>query len=203
MKTKVYKNEEKGIPERKSFSPGALTAPLPPALVTVGDEEDANVLTVAWTGTICSNPPMCYISVRPERHSYDIIKRNMEFVINLTTEDMAFATDWCGVRSGKDYNKFEEMKLTPGKAKAVSAPIIEESPLCIECRVKEIVSLGSHDIFIAEVLNVKADEKYMDKESGKFELDRSNPLVYLHGGYYGLGEKIGKFGWSVEKKKKQ
>ena len=113
---------------------------------------------------------MCYISVRPERHSYPILKRNMEFVINLTTRDMAFATDWCGVRSGRDYNKFQEMKLTPGKAKMVSAPIIEESPLCIECRVKEIISLGSHDMFIADVVNVKADDKYLNKETGKCEL---------------------------------
>ena len=188
---------------KQDWKPGTMIYPLPAVLVSCGStEEDYNVLTVAWTGTICSNPPMCYISVRPERHSYDIIKRNMEFVINLTTEDMAFATDWCGVRSGKDYNKFEEMHLTPGKAKAVSAPIIEESPLCIECRVKEIVSLGSHDMFIADVLNVKADEKYMNKETGKFELSDADPLVYLHGGYYGLGKKIGKFGWSAEKKKK-
>lgn len=188
---------------KQDWKPGTMIYPLPAVLVSCGStEEEYNILTVAWTGTICSNPPMCYISVRPERHSYDIIKRNMEFVINLTTEDMAFATDWCGVRSGKDYNKFEEMHLTPGKAKTVCAPIIEESPLCIECRVKEIVSLGSHDMFIADVLNVKADEKYMNEETGKFELSDAGPLVYLHGGYYGLGEKIGKFGWSVEKKKK-
>ena len=189
---------------KQDWKPGTMIYPLPAILVSCGSsEEEYNIITVAWTGTICTNPPMCYISVRPERHSYDIIKRNMEFVINLTTEDMAFATDWCGVRSGKDYNKFAEMKLTPGKAKTVSAPIIEESPLSIECRVKEIVSLGSHDMFIAEVLHVQADERYMDKETGKFELDKSNPLVYLHGGYYGLGDKKGKFGWSVEKKKKQ
>jgi flavin reductase (DIM6/NTAB) family NADH-FMN oxidoreductase RutF len=188
---------------KEDWKPGTMIYPLPAVLVSCGSTpEEYNVLTVAWTGTICTNPPMCYISVRPERHSYDIIKRNMEFVINLTTEDMAFATDWCGVRSGKDYNKFEEMHLTPGKAKAVSAPIIEESPLCIECRVKEIVSLGSHDMFIADVLNVKADQKYMNKETGKFELADADLLVYLHGGYYGLGKKIGKFGWSVEKKKK-
>ena len=188
---------------KQDWKPGTMIYPLPAVLVSCGSSpEEYNVVTIAWTGTICTNPPMCYISVRPERHSYDIIKRNMEFVINLTTEDMAFATDWCGVRSGKDYNKFEEMKLTPGKAKCVSAPIIEESPLCIECRVKEIVSLGSHDMFIADVLNVKADEKYMNPETGMFELSDADTLVYLHGGYYGLGEKIGKFGWSVEKKKK-
>lgn len=124
----------------------------------------------------------------------------MEFVINLTTEDMAFATDWCGVRSGRDYNKFDEMKLTPGKASVVNAPLVEESPLCIECRVKEIVSLGSHDMFIADVVNIRADERFLNPETGKFELSESYPLVYLHGAYYGLGKKIGKFGWSVEKK---
>ena len=157
---------------------------------------------MAGVGPFCPNPPMCYISVRPERHSYPILKKNMEFVINLTTKDMAFATDWCGVRSGKDFNKFQEMGLTPGKAAMVKAPIIEESPLCIECRVKEIVSLGSHDMFIADVVNVKADTRYLDDATGKFDLGQSNLLVYAHGGYYELGEKIGKFGWSVEKKKK-
>ena len=175
--------------------------PLPAVLVSCGScEEEYNLITVAWTGTLCTNPPMCYVSIRPERHSYDIIKRNMEFVINLTTEDMAYATDWCGVRSGRDYNKFEEMRLTPGKASVVNAPVVEESPLCIECWVKEIVSLGSHHMFVADVVNVRADEKLLNPETGKFELDESHPLVYLHGAYYGLGKKIGKFGWSVQKK---
>jgi hypothetical protein len=127
----------------------------------------------------------------------------MEFVINLTTKDMAYATDWCGVRSGKDYNKFEEMKLTPGKAEVVKAPIVEESPVSIECRVKEIIPLGSHHMFVAEVVNVQADDCYLDKDSGRFELASADPLVYLHGGYFELGEKIGKFGWSVEKKRKK
>ena len=170
---------------KEDWKPGTMIYPLPAVLVSCG----------------CTNPPMCYISVRPERHSYDIIKRNMEFVINLTTKDMARATDWCGVRSGKNYNKFEEMKLTPGKSTVVSAPLIEESPLCIECRVKEIVALGSHDMFIADVVNVRADTSRLNTETGKLELAESNLLVYVHGGYYGLGEKIGKFGWSVEKKK--
>lgn len=176
--------------------------PLPALLVSCGSSpEDYNLLTVAWAGTICTNPAMCYISIRPERHSYELIKKNMEFVINLTTEEMAYATDWCGVKSGRDYRKFEEMHLTAGKARTVAAPIVEESPLNIECRVKEIVSLGSHDMFIAEVLNVKADERYLDAQTGKWSLDAASPLVYLHGAYYGLGKKIGKFGWSVEKKK--
>ncbi|WP_294585957.1 flavin reductase family protein [uncultured Phocaeicola sp.] len=187
---------------KQDWKPGTMIYPLPAVLVSCGSyEEEYNIITVAWVGTLCTNPPMCYISVRPERHSYPILKKNMEFVINLTTKDMAFATDWCGVRSGKDFNKFREMGLTPGKAAMVQAPIIEESPLCIECRVKEIVSLGSHDMFIADVVNVKADTKYLDTATGKFELSRSNLLVYAHGGYYELGEKIGKFGWSVEKKK--
>ena len=174
---------------KQDWKPGTMIYPLPAVLVSCGStEEEYNIITVAWAGTICTNPPMCYISVRPERHSYPILKRNMEFVINLTT---------------RDYNKFQEMKLTPGKAKMVSAPIIEESPLCIECRVKEIISLGSHDMFIADVVNVKADDKYLNKETGKFELAESNPLVYVHGGYFDLGTKIGKFGWSVEKKKKE
>lgn len=184
------------------WKPGTMIYPLPAVLVSCGScPEEYNLITIAWVGTICTNPPMCYISVRPERHSYEIIKKNMEFVINLTTKDLSYATDWCGVRSGSKFNKFEEMKLTPGKAKMVSCPIVEEAPLNIECRVKEIISLGSHDMFIAEVLNVKADDSLIDKETGKFELDKSNPLVYLHGNYYNLGDKIGKFGWSVEKKK--
>ena len=188
---------------REYWRPSNMLYPVPAVMISCADEEGrSNIMTAAWAGTICSDPVMVSVSIRPERYSHDVIARTGEFVINLTTEEMAYATDWCGVRSGKDYNKFDEMHLTPGKAKAVSAPIVEESPLCIECRVKEIVSLGSHDMFIADVLNVKADEKYMNPETGKFELSDANPLVYLHGGYYGLGKKIGKFGWSVEKKKK-
>jgi len=186
---------------RVDWKPGTMIYPLPAVLISCGNiESEYNLFTVAWTGTICSNPPMCYISVRPERYSYDIIKKNMEFVINLTTKDLAFPTDWCGVRSGRDYRKFEEMKLTPGKCSFVKAPLVEESPLCIECRVKEIISLGSHDMFIADVVNIRVDDKYM-MENGKFDLTGSNPLVYVHGGYFELGDKIGKFGWSVEKKK--
>jgi flavin reductase (DIM6/NTAB) family NADH-FMN oxidoreductase RutF len=176
--------------------------PLPAVLVSCGSEvEEYNLITLAWVGTICSEPPMCYISVRPERHSYGIIKRTMEFVINLTTEEMAFATDWCGVRSGRKFDKFKEMKLTPEKSTLVQAPSVKESPLCIECRVKEIISLGSHDMFIADVVNVRADDRYLNPETGKFELTQAHPLVYAHGNYFGMGELIGKFGWSVEKKK--
>ena len=165
---------------KHNWKPGTMIYPLPAVLVSCGaTPEEYNLFTVAWTGTVCTNPPMCYISVRPERYSYPIIRRQGEFVINLTTEDLAFATDWCGVRSGRDYRK------------------------CIECRVKEIVPLGSHDLFLAEVVNVQADDRYLNPETGKFELDRANPLVYTHGEYFGLGKKIGKFGWSVEKKKKK
>ena len=185
------------------WKPGTMIYPIPAALITCGDfDGEYNVLTVAWMGTICSNPPMCYISVRPERHSYPLIKDNMEFVINLTTKDLAFETDWCGVRSGKDYDKFKEMKLTPSKAQMVKAPIIEESPINIECKVKEIVHLGSHDMFIAEVVNVLADDKYLNPETGAFKLQDANLLVYSHGNYYETGNQIGKFGWSVQKKKK-
>lgn len=187
---------------KHDWKPGTMIYPLPAVLVSCGStEEEYNIITIAWVGTICTNPPMCYISVRPERHSYAILKKNMEFVINLTTKNLAYVTDWCGVRSGKNYNKFKEMKLTPGKASVVKAPIIEESPLCIECRVKEIISLGSHHMFIAQVVNVKADDNYLNTKNGKLELDQAFPLVYVHGNYYSLGNKIGKFGWAVEKKK--
>ena len=185
---------------KEDWKPGTLIYPLPAVLVSCGSTpEEYNILTVAWTGTICTNPPMCYISVRPERHSYDIIRRNMEFVINLTTERLARATDWCGVRSGKDYNKFSEMNLTPGQCSVVKCPLIEESPLSIECRVKEVLALGSHHMFIADVVNVHADKQNLDPTTGAFDLAAARPLVYVHGGYYGLGDKIGKFGWSVKK----
>ena len=162
-----------------------------------------NLITVAWVGTICTNPPMCYISVRPERHSYPILRKQMEFVINLTTRSMAFATDWCGVNSGRDHHKFEEMQLTPGKASMVLAPIVEESPMAIECRVKEVMALGSHDMFIADVVNVQADERFIDPETGAFDMQRAELLAYAHGHYYELGNLIGKFGWSVQKKRRK
>lgn len=189
---------------KQDWKPGTMIYPLPAVLVSCGASDDEyNLTTVAWVGTICTNPPMCYISLRPERHSHAIISKEMEFVINLTTKDMAFATDWCGVRSGRDYHKFKEMKLTPGKCTVVKAPLIEESPLCIECKVKEIVRLGSHDMFIADVVNVRAEEDHLNATTGKLELAETNPLVYVHGNYYELGDKIGKFGWSVQKKKKR
>ena len=189
---------------KQQWKPGTLIYPLPAVLISCGEtEEEYNMLTVAWVGTICTNPAMCYISVRPERHSYDIIKRTKSFVINLTNEDMARATDWCGVRSGKDYNKFQEMHLTPQKAQKVSAPIILESPLSIECEVIEIKELGSHHMFIANVVNVQADERYIDPATDEFRLSDAKLIAYSHGHYYKLGEEIGKFGWSVRKNKKK
>lgn len=187
---------------KQDWKPGTLVYPVPAVLVSCGaTPEEYNLLTIAWTGTICTNPAMCYISVRPERHSYELIKRTREFVINLTTESMAKATDWCGVRSGRDFNKWKETGLTPAPGSVVACPVVKESPLSIECRVKEIIPLGSHDMFIAEVVNIQIDEQYLDPTTAKFELDASHPLAYLHGAYYSLGEKIGKFGFSVEKKK--
>ena len=152
--------------------------------------------------TVCSDPAMVYISVRESRHSYDIIRESGEFVINLTTEELARATDVCGVKSGRDIDKFKEMNLTPVPSKYVSAPSIAESPVNIECRVKQIIPLGTHDMFLAEVLGVTADMDYMD-EDGHFDLSASRPLVYSHGGYYAQGRKLGKFGFSVEKKIKK
>ncbi|MDM8158254.1 flavin reductase family protein [Labilibaculum sp. K2S] len=186
---------------KQHWKPGTMVYPLPAVMVSCGSTpENYNIITIAWTGTICSDPAMCYISVRKNRHSYNIIKESGEFVINLTTKDLAYATDWCGVKSGKDFDKFKEMKLTPGKSKEISAPIIEESPLSIECKVTKIVELGSHDMFMAEVVNVQADERYIN-EKGEFSLAKSGPLVYSHGHYFELGELIGRFGYSVMKKK--
>ena len=187
---------------KQNWRPGTMIYPLPAILVSCGSSpEEWNVLTASWTGTICSDPAMCYVSIRPERHSYDIVKRNMEFTLNLTTVELAKATDWCGVRSGRDYNKFEEMNITPIKGVKVNAPYIDESPIAIECRVKDIIKLGTHDMFIAEVLNVIADDKYIDPESGAFDMKKADLLVYAHGGYYTMGELIGTFGWTVKKKK--
>ena len=185
------------------WKPGNMVYPLPAVMVSCGKtQKTQNIITISWTGTINTNPPMCYISIRKERHSYDIIKAEKEFVINITTEDLAFATDWCGVKSGKDFDKFKEMKLTPSKASVVGVPIIEESPVNIECRVKDVIPLGSHDMFIAEIVAVTVDERYLDKTTDAFDLRQTNPIAYLHGNYYKLGEKIGRFGYSVRKQKK-
>ena len=186
---------------KESWKPGTMIYPLPAVLVGCGDAPDNwNLLTVAWTGTVCTDPPMCYVSVRPERHSYGIIRRTGEFVINLTTRSLARAADWCGVRSGRDYDKFREMGLTPGKALKVAAPIVEESPVSIECRVRQVLELGTHDMFLAEVVAVQVDADYIDPATGRFCLERACPIVYSHGEYFVLGEALGHFGWSVRKK---
>ena len=183
------------------WKPGTFIYPIPAVMVTSGTMEKSNIITVAWTGILNTNPAMCYISVRPERYSYNLIKESGEFVINLTNEKLAYATDWCGVRSGKDYDKFKEMKLTKEKANHVKCPIIKESPVAIECKVKEIRELGSHHMFLAEVLSIDADEKYID-EKGAFDISKCDLIAYANGGYYSLNEKIGKFGYSVQKKNK-
>ncbi len=186
---------------KQSWKPGNMLYPLPVVMVSVADKEGRpNILTIAWTGTICSDPPMVSISVRPERYSYDIIKETGEFVINLTTKELAFATDYCGVKSGRDVDKFKEMKLTPIPGDVVKAPLIEESPVNLECRVTEVKKLGTHDMFLAEVVAVHADEKYMD-ENKKFHLEYAEPIVYSHGTYLTTGEAIGTFGYSVKKQK--
>lgn len=188
--------------KKVSWKPGTQIYPLPAVIVTCGDAVRSNMLTVAWTGTICTNPPMCYISVRPERHSYPMIRDRMEFTINLTTEAMARATDWAGVRSGADHDKWAETGLTPMPGQAVACPHIAESPLSIECRVKEIMHLGSHDMFIADVVNVLASEALIDPDTGAFDLAAAGLINYSHGHYFAQGHEIGRFGWSVKKKSK-
>ena len=184
------------------WKPGNMVYPLPAVLVSCGSTpEEYNLLTVSWAGTVCTNPPMCYISVRPERHSYNIIKRNREFVINLTNEELARAADWCGVRSGRDCDKFRQMKLTPVPGAVVAAPRVGQAPVSIECRVRDIIPLGSHDMFLADVVNIWADARYIDPATGEFRLADAHLIAYSHGHYHKLGEEIGKFGWSVRKRK--
>ena len=184
---------------KQIWKAGNMIYPIPAVMVTCRDKDgNDNIITVAWTGTICTNPAMAYISVRPERHSYNMIKETGEFVINLTTKDLVYATDYCGVRSGRDVDKFKEMKLTKEEASKVNVPLIKESPVNIECKVVKIDELGSHHMFVAEVVAVHADEQYMD-EKGKFDLSKASPLIYSHGEYYDTGEKLGKFGYSIKK----
>lgn len=180
---------------------GTFEYPIPAVMVSMGDMEKSNIITVAWTGIINTNPAMVYISVRPTRYSYNILKEEKEFVINLTTEKLAYATDWCGVKSGANVDKFKEMHLTKEKANMVKCPLIKESPVSIECKVKKIIELGSHTMFMAEVLCIDADEKYID-EKGAFDISKCNLMAYANGGYYALGKKLGKFGYSVQKKNK-
>ena len=181
------------------WKPGTVIYPVPAVMVSCGDMENKNIITVAWTGTINSDPAMTYVSIRPSRHSYNIIKEKGEFVINLVTEKLAYACDFCGVRSGRDMDKFEVMNLTAKKGEKVDAPIIYESPVNIECKVKQIIPLGTHDMFLAEVVSVQVSDEFLD-ETGKFHFDKAKPICYSHGAYYGLGKKLGTFGYSVKKK---
>jgi len=189
---------------KESWKPGNMIYPLPAVMVSCANkEQQANIITIAWTGTICTNPAMCYISIRPERYSYNLIKETEEFVINLTTEKLARACDWCGVKSGRDEDKFKKMKLHMEPAKKLSyAPIIVESPVNIECKVTEIKELGSHHMFIANVVNVQVDSKAMES-SGKLALNKTGLIAYSHGEYFELGKNLGNFGYSVRKDKKK
>ncbi len=184
------------------WKPGTMVYPLPAAMVSCGSSPDNyNIITIAWTGTTNTDPPMAYVSIRKSRHSHHLIAENGEFVINLTTKDLAFATDWCGVKSGRDFDKFKEMKLTAVKGEKVNAPIIAECPINIECKVTQVISQGSHDMFLAEVVHVQATEALLNEDTGKFDFNKSTPIVYSHGAYHELGKFIGKFGFSVMKKK--
>lgn len=183
------------------WKPGTFEYPIPAVMVSCGDMEKSNIITVAWTGIIASDPATCYISVRPNRFSYEIIKQTGEFVINLTNKNLAYATDWCGVKTGSKVDKFKEMHLTKMKAEFVKCPLIKESPVSIECKVKEIKQMGSHDMFIAEVLSIDADEKYIN-DKGAFDISKCDLIAYANGKYFCLGKQIGKFGYSVQKRKK-
>lgn len=187
---------------KKIWKSGTFIYPIPAVMVSCGDMENSNIITVAWTGIFNTNPAKVYISVRPERYSYNIIKEKKEFVINLTNKDLAYATDWCGVKTGAKVDKFKEMHLTKEECQFVSAPAIKESPVSIECKVTDIKEFGSHHMFIADVMSIDADEKYIN-EKGSFDISKCNLIAYANGGYYELGRKIGKFGFSVEKKKKK
>ena len=188
---------------KEIWKPGNMIYPVPAVLVSMrGPDGRDNLVTVAWTGTVCTNPAMAYISLRPTRFSYNLIRDSGEFVINLTTEALAFATDFCGVKSGREVDKFAHLGLTREKASCVQAPLLGESPVSIECRVREIHPYGSHHAFVADVLAVQADRAYLDA-SGKLDLSRAGLLAYSHGEYYCLGKKLGKFGWSVQKKRRK
>ena len=187
---------------KQTWKGGNMLYPLPAVMVSVrGKNGEDNILTVAWAGTVCTNPPMVSISVRPTRYSYPLIRESGAFVINLTTEDLCFATDFCGVRSGKEVDKFEKTGLTKEEATKICAPMIAEAPVNLECVVEKVLELGSHHMFLARVVAVHAEEALMD-EKGRFDLYRAKPMVYSHGEYYGLGKKLGTFGYSVKKRKK-
>ena len=185
-----------------TWKPGTFIYPIPAVMVSCGTMEKSNIITVAWTGIINTNPAMVYISVRPTRYSYNLIKDQGEFVINLTTKSLTRATDWCGVKSGTNVDKFKEMKLHKEKASIVKCPMIQESPVSVECKVKEIKELGSHTMFIAEVVAINVDEKYIDNK-GAFDITKCDLMAYANGNYLAMGKKLGKFGFSVKKKKKK
>lgn len=187
---------------KQTWKGSTLLNPEPPVLVSCGSMEAANLITIGWTGTICTQPSMVSISVRPERYSYQLIKDSGEFVINLPTRKLVRAVDWCGVKSGRDYDKFAEMKLTPLPASTVSCPILAESPVNLECQVTQVIPLGSHDLFLAKVTAVDVDEALLD-EKGKLCLERADLIVYSHGEYFSLGKQLGTFGYSVRKKAAQ
>lgn len=186
-----------------NFKPGNMLYPLPAVLVSCGSMQDGkiNLITVAWTGTVCTNPPKLYISVRPERHSYDMIRNSGEFVVNLTTRSMTRATDYCGVKSGRDVDKWKECRLTPIAADTVSCPMVEQAPVNIECKVDQVLELGSHHMFIADVTAVHVDEDLLD-EKGTFHLEKAGLMAYSHGRYFDLGKELGSFGYSIRKRKK-
>ena len=199
MKQSFERNDKMG---KIDFKPGNMLYPLPVVLVSVSDGNgNDNLITIAWTGTVCTNPPMVSISVRPERYSYDLIRKSGEFIINLTTKDLVFATDYCGVVSGRDVDKWTQMKLTKVPGTNVKVPYIKESPVSIECKVRSVEELGSHHMFLADVVAVHCDDDYLD-ENNRFHLEKAEPLVYSHGQYYATGEYLGKFGYSVQKKNK-
>ncbi|PWM39335.1 MAG: flavin reductase family protein [Clostridiales bacterium] len=187
--------------EKQIWKPGTLLSPVPPAIVTCGSMERPNLLTVAWTGIVNSNPPMTYVSIRPERYSYGLIKESGEFAINLTTGALVRAADFCGVRSGKDLDKFEAVHLHPQKAEKISAPLLAESPLSLECRVVKALPLGSHEMFLAEIVAVQVDASLVD-ENGRLNLGKCNLAAYAHGEYFALGKRIGTFGFSVKKRRR-
>lgn len=182
-----------------NFKAGNMLYPLPAVLVSVADKQgNTNIITIAWAGTVCTNPPMVSISVRPSRFSHHMLMESREFVINLTTKELVFATDYCGVKSGREVDKWKELHLTPLVSQEVAAPSIAESPVNIECKVERVEHLGSHDLFLASVVAVRVDNRYMD-QNGSFHLEKAQPIVYSHGEYYDLGAKLGKFGYSIQK----
>lgn len=197
----AHKPEAKEAIPKRSWKPGTMLAPVPAVMVSCGgtDEYSPNIITLAWAGTVCTNPPMLSVSIRPERHSHKIISSTMEFVVNITTANLAKATDWCGVKSGRDVDKFQETGLTPFPSEQVAAPGIAEAPINMECKVRKIIRLGSHDLFLAEIVAVHISEDLLDKK-GKLRLDHADLLAYAHGEYYVLGRRLGFFGYSVKKK---